>query len=378
MSVRSSTDGAELHSYIPTPSLSDSYIIDQKTLDKAKDFVLQNQNRITRRDKTDPSFHFYQAKHCTAFSHSDFPGLVLKVMNTLQAHESKESINAARSLFACEGYRYCHALAAETIDLSDKKTLLVMEKAIGNTDEFAAQEEMEKEFELIDSNPEMAAKWQLMTREVAQATAKLGYWDSQRKNLIWDSQQGWSFIDFERIAPTKSNIETGLNRLVEIFPPQFVDEIYDAAAQSDVTLDKTRERAKTDRLAQFTFSRELSRWNTKKGLPRVLDIERWPSTSWERKILMQFEENRNRPCLQNYLPAQTELSWWQPFTSLLSWEQIEPDAVYKAVGEPIYLENRAAFEAALKNLESEGVIRTWEVSRENSIQPYLVSYMIYF
>ncbi len=354
-------------------------MIEQATLEKAKAFVLANWDKIDNRwdskAPSDPSFHFYGAKHCTVFSHPEFPGYVLKVMNKFQSRETKEGVDFAHKVFTEQGFLYCHTPAAAEIDLTDTKTLLLMEKAAGNTDEFAAKEEMEKEFELIDSDPEMAAKWKQMTREVALATAKIGYWDSQRKNLIWDSQKGWSFIDFERIGPSRDNKKTGLDRLVEIFPPQFVDEIYDVADAHGVRLDMTREVAKVHRQTQFNFSRELSRWSLEKGVPRVLDKERWDSSTWERKILDHFDENRNAPWYQDYPPAQIELNW-QPFTFSLTWEQSQN---YKELGEPIYLKNRAEFELALENLKAAGVVRTWKVEEQHAgTQPYLVSYTIYF
>lgn len=372
MAIKTLSESLNIPIAGPSEPIVSANIFEQATLEKAKSLVCDQWDAIHQREEN-PSFHFYGAKHCVAFSHSDFPGLVLKVMNTVQAGESEKFGDFARKVFTDQKFQYCHAPAAKTIDLPKGKTLLIMEKATGSTDEYVAQEEMEKEFELIDSDPSIAAKWQQMTREVAQATAKIGYWDSQRKNLIWDSQKGWSFIDFERIGPDRNNIKTGLDRLVEIFPPHFVDEIYNVAEESGVKLNQTREAAKVNRLAQFKLSRDLSRWNLEKGLPRALDIERWDPSSWERKILEKFDKNRNEDWYKDYPPAQTEL-FWQPFATLPIPCHGEE---YKKIGHPIYLENQAAFELALKNLKSEGVVRAWK-SNDTYPQPYLIDYTIFF
>ncbi len=369
-------------------SLLDNCSIDQDTVKKAHDFVLSHYDRICDRDRSDSSFHFYGAKHCIVFSHSDFPGLVIKVMSQSQAIDSKRSIDRARALFDSEKFQYCHAPAAEMVDLSgyEDQTLLVMEKAAGNTDEYAAKEEMEKEFERIDQDPQMEKKWRRMTFEVAQATAKLGYWDSQRKNLIWDSQKGWSFIDFEDVEPTLDHIETGLNRLVEIFPHQFADVIYDVAEESRVNLAIPREDAKSQRFKQFCFSRELSQRNEQKGLPRFIDIDRWPIGSWERKIVEEFDGNRSGR--QNFSPEQTEL-YWQPFCNEIDYSNFlfakmfqkfsslkrEAGAIAQSTGASEILDKRRAFEEALGNLQSQGVVYTW-TSEGND--PWLVGYQIYF
>lgn len=371
----------------PSSPVQATGIVERATIEKAKAFVLDNWETITdsdlrfKEEKNENSlFHFYGAKHCVAFFHSDFPGLVLKVMSVSQAQESKKFGDFANKAFTEEKFKYCHAPAADTIELPKNKMLLVMEKATGNTDQFNAQEEMEKEFELIESDLNIAAKWQQMTREVAQATAKIGYWDSQPKNLIWDSQKGFSFIDFERIGPNRDNIKTGLSRLAEIFPPQFVDEIYDVAEEKGIKLEQTREATKTARVTQFQLSRDLSHWNLEKGLPRILDKERWEPASWERKIVEKFDENRNQDWYRNHPPAQTEL-FWQPFTFRTIPGSDRPFPTdgeeYKKIGHPIYLENRAAFELALENLKAAGVVRTWK-SNDTYHQPFLIDYTIFF
>lgn len=323
--------------------------IEASFLERAKKFVLDNYRVITYLDGSDPHFHFYQGINSIVFSHLSFPNLVFKLMGKEQAMESKKSIDVARIVLNNLNLRYAHVPPAEIIDLSLSRTLLVMEKAIGETDELEAQEAMEEEFSLIDTNLEMAAKWRQMTREVATVTALIGYWDAHRKNLIWDSSNGWTFIDFEEVRPTSENIQKGLNHLIEIFPPQFVDEIYDVAEAISLTLKIERTIAKVDRMAQFTLSRGVSQWNRTKVIPRILDKDQWPPESLERKILEEFDIIRSKPYYRNWKLAQTELTY-------------EPN-----------LEIQEALNVALQNLQSSGVVYRWIITEIPRLR-----YKIYF
>jgi hypothetical protein len=327
--------------------------------------VLENYNTISNLDQSDPVFYFYKATNSFVFSHAAFPNLVLKIMEQEQALQSKRSIDHAQRVFSEMGFLYAHIPPAEIIDLFNTKTLLVMEKAIGNTDEFLAQEEMEQEFEMIDRSHEMAIKWKRMTREVALATASIGYWDAHRQNLIWDSRIGWSFIDFENLNNSSPSIKRGLTHLIEIVPPQFIDEIYDVAETVKVLLDKQRIDAKANRLAQFILTRSISKWNKERPIPRILHKEHWETCSWERKILEYFDEYRKKPYFKNYPPAQTMLSW-QPFITDIGKQN--PNTMFRT---------QIIFEKALKNLQTAGVILTWKSEKDHH-HPTQPSYKIFF
>ncbi len=343
--------------------------ITPEIIEQCQKLALANMEKLEKREN-DKELHFFAGKHCTVFSHTELPGLVLKIMVKKQAEDSKRDLDIARKAFAQRGFQYCHAPQAELADLGNDETLFIMERAKGETDELLAQELMEQEFERIASEPKMAEKWKTMTREVAEATALIGYWDSQRKNLIWDSEKGWTFVDFERVKPTRSNIQTGLSRLAEIFPPQFVGEIYDVVDGEGITLDITRDAAKVKRQAQFELSRSCSRRNKEKGLPRVLEEDKWDEASWERRILDKFDENRTQPWYVNYKPAQTQL-FWQPFS--MSGAMRETPEIYYAQ----HAKERAGLEAALERMQKAGDVLTWRIM-ENPNQKELVAYTIYF
>lgn len=315
-------------------------------------------------------FHLYAGKHCTVFSYVEEPGII-KCMRTKEALDSKKCLDVVRKVFAERQFRYCYAPSAHLVNLSDKKTLFIMDKATGETDPDIAQEMMEQEFERIPIDPVIAEKWKTMTREVAEAVAATGYWDSQRKNFVWDPKLGFAFIDFERVTPNLFLKQTGLSRLPEIFPPEYVDVIYNVAEEEGVPLNIGRDAAKIARKNQFELSRECSRWDKQKAFPRVLEKDKWPASSKERKILDKFDESRNQPWYKNNRPRQTKL-FWQPFSNAIPWDKQDDAATLEQ-----HKKERQEFEAALKNLQNAGDLLTWKVN-ENRHQTQLVEYSIYF
>ncbi len=312
-------------------------------------------------------FRYFNGKHSEVFSHPDFPGLVFKWMSPSQATESIEALRYAKERFSQRGFSYCHVPNGVIFPITAKNTLFIMEKAKGTTDVEQAQEAMEQEFERIPENPDLYRKWEAMTQELAEAVAEIGYWDSQRKNLIWDTDKGWSFIDFERIEANPSLICTGLSRLVGIVPPLFVEKVYQVARHNSVVLPLSEEEAISKRQEEFTTRREWSRWHYAKPLPREIDKERWPESSWARRIVEKFDENRTlcntycSPGSENYLFQHTTLHW-QPFFGF----------------EETYSEERARFECGLEELLKAGVIQRWKAEENPYGQDALVAYTIYF
>lgn len=321
-------------------------------------------------EQANQRFHLYDGNHCVVFSYVKEPG-VIKNMISKDALASKKNLDRVRKVFAERQFRYCYAPDAHLVKLSDMRTLFIMQKAIGETDSFVAQEMMEQEFERIPTDPEMAEKWKTMTREVAEAVAATGYWDSQMKNFVWDSKLGFGFIDLENVSPDLFLKQVGLSRLAAIFPPEFVDIIYDVAQKEGVTLNVGREVAKVARKQEFEISRERSRWEKQKGFPRIFNKDKWPESSKEREILDAFDRQQNYPAWRGKRPLQTYLLML-PLNRSIPYDKREDIATLEQ-----YKKKRAAFEGALKNLQASGDLLTWKTD-ENLHQIDLVAYTIYF
>lgn len=305
-----------------------SGIINQEIIEKVKRFVENNFDAIDRLFSfnidhvVDNKYTVYQGKHSSVFSHTEFPGLIFKIMDKETAINSKQSLDLAQKIFEENQYAFCHAPQAEIVmDLPHNSCLFLMEKAKGTTDELCAQKEMEEEFEFIHTDLKIAAKWKKMTREVAEGIAKLGYWDITLANLLWDSKNGFDFVDFEGVEPTNELIREGLDRLVHYLPPQYVDEIYNVAAENNVVLPESEEAAKANRLTKFQRSRHKNTFQNfinenhpiYKGLNQRNEKVKVILSSWDKyegsgnygffsfdfcdSIVIKFRDNRDREVL---------------------------------------------------------------------------------
>ncbi len=246
-----------MHTVIPSPKETPnaSSVITPEIIEKCRMFARKNLDRIFK-GENDKELHFYQAgPRNFTFSHIETPGLVLKLMLNEKALDSKANLDHARRVFAERNFRYCHAPQGELAKL-DAHTLFIMEKAQGETNAGIAQKKMEEEFLRIPFDVKVAEKWRIMTREVAEAVALIGYWDAGRQNFVWDSEKGWSFIDLEGISPIPKHQSLGLSYVIDIFPPQFVDEVYAIAEREKIPMGLPKEWAKELRQIQFDISRK--------------------------------------------------------------------------------------------------------------------------
>lgn len=227
-------------------------LLTHEETEKIVEFVLTNLKQIENEDQKKLYNHleFYTSTHCIVFVLDEFPNLVIKLMRDDHAKDSKDNIDRSRQAFSKKQFRYCHIPQCETKKLTNSEyTLLITQKALGKVG-LVAKEFIRDEIKLIDSNPERAKKWKVITRELAEATALMGYWDIQFRNLIWNDDNGWTFIDFEKVKPTLENQTEGLSRLIKICPPQFIDEIYDVAKEYGVS---TRSREAAENIARQYF-----------------------------------------------------------------------------------------------------------------------------
>jgi len=356
-------------------------VIPLEAAEKIRAFILENLPKIQER-QNDETLHFYAGKHCIVFTHHAYPNLVLKIMSPQSARESLDLLHQAREQFSKKGFRYCHIPCAEITHLSQDQDLFIMEKATGEVDEERAQELMEQEFRLIPQDPKVAKRWQEITSENAEATALIGYWDSQRKNLIWDPRKGFSYIDFERVSPTKDNQLIGLERLVDIFPYQFIGEIYTVAENYGIRLGESLQNATQRRMNDFMFSWSRSEWNATHPFPRVVDPNKYSPTSWEGRMINEFLTRRawyRSPRLQTELyiqPLQDIFDGMIDYTT-----PYEQQIRCLPEGMEIYRKARAELDAALDRMQLAGDIHAWkaeEIASSPREVPYLIGYTIYF
>ncbi len=345
--------------------------IDPSTIDKCLKLTLPHLDQIYDCESSEELHVFDSAKQkllpreyrpIIVFSHSTLPDLILKILSDSHAKAYKENLDHVRKIFARKKFQYCCAPEAELAKLPGNKTLLVMQKATG-VDAEKAKDTIEKEFELIPSNGQVAEKWRATTREVADAVALTGYWDACARNFIWDaSTNRHSFIDFDEVFPSAFHKREGLFRLVDVFPYQFVDEIYAVALREKVALAiPEKDAAKTARQAQFELSRLRSEWNKQKLLPRVLDKHKWEAGSLEREILDKFDLSRNDAFFKDvHQYRQTELLW-----DLLIGEE---------VAEEQHQKERASLESAMERLRKAGDLLTWRTRKFHN----RLEYTLYF
>ncbi|MES2345178.1 MAG: hypothetical protein V4494_04485 [Chlamydiota bacterium] len=210
-----------------------------EALEESRMFVLRDFDFFnnTEQLQKDSTVRHYYGKHSQVFSHQDIPKWIFKIMKKEEADSSKQALDQAMAILKESPYQFCHipeGLIAG--DLRDGHALMMMERAEGISNIEEAQKATKHEFELIPSDSAMAEKWQAMTREGAEVIAKLGYWDVGFHNMLWDSKKGWSFIDFEQVEPNPEHIKEGLERFIKMVPYQFINEIYQVAADHGVTL----------------------------------------------------------------------------------------------------------------------------------------------
>ncbi len=210
-------------------------------------FVVEHLDHLYNRNDCDGTVTFYKGKHARVFSHRDFPGLIIKIMPQKMAHNSKENLDRTRIIFQANEFKYCHAPQAQVVDgLPDSRSLFIMEKALGTTDENAARASIEEEWSHILENKSMAQRWNIITKELACAIALTGYWDVGLNNLLWSSENGFSFVDFERIEPKESYQKDGLQRLIKlnICPRECAPIIHQIAEAQDIRLMTHEELAR--------------------------------------------------------------------------------------------------------------------------------------
>jgi hypothetical protein len=341
-----------------------------RTLVESKYAFLKN-NRYGDCEKIDEAFRFYRG-NAIVFSHREFPGLFFKVMDWDEACDSKKAMDEARAIF--QRFAYCHVpqAAAVSVDVPRLRGVLITEQARGILDEQEARQQMEQEFERIPNDPKMGRKWRIMTRQLAQATAAIGYWDSALKNLIWDSETGWSFIDFGDMIfpPPLEKRREGLEKLIKIVPYQCIDEIYKVADLYGVMLRFRREDAIANRKAEIELPRLLSEQKEKRGLPRQLDIEKWPSRSLERRILKCFDDHRTGYRSDRNPKNEIKLLWQ---SSLKARNPADPEYSRERDTE------RAKMQQALENLQAEGSVVAWKIKERTKQEiSYTIFYTIYF
>lgn len=340
---------------IPSPTIS----IDQETLERAKKFVQENSELIKNRE-SDEHIHFYNGKHCTVFSHTAFPGLILKIMGTAQAEDSLKNLETAQTLVKDYSLDSCYIPQGKIIELDSESTLFVMEKAPGMTNPSNCALISENEYALFGTSPEIKEKWRTYFVQAAELIARLGYWDTDWRNILLDKDRGFSFIDFEKNSPSENHILGGIERLLQMAPAEFYPEIAAIAKQHGVDIDISKTQEEQRELHERNAS--IRKWHQEHSVnaeSTVLNIQNLSPDFIEKAIIDMLDKQLNNEYFQKSTGE-----------NLVEKRHLSCQPLYQLKVE------RAEFDSALQRLKERNVLCTWTV--REMFQKELACYDIYF
>lgn len=220
--------------------------------------------------------------------------------------------------------------------------------------------ESECEYELFSSNSQIKEKWRTYFAHAAELIARLGYWDTDWRNILLDKDNGFSFIDFERNEPTADNIKNGIERLLKMAPPEFYGEIASIAKRHGVNIDiSTLQQEQKVLLETNAGVRKWHRQNSVTDQSPVLNEQGYNSTT-EKAIIDKLTAQLNDACHKDRAGenlVERRKAFWQPLCDLSV--------------------SRSDFDAALTQLKNKNILCSWTVE-ENRFQAQLACYNIYF
>lgn len=309
----------------------------------------------------------HAGKHMRVVEHAEFPGLIIKLPRPQLAQEMYACLERSQQVLKEHPeIKHCMVPATKVIPLNENHSLFVMEKVQGSAS-YQAQEISEQAYEQVEKDANLEMKWRSYFRDAAEFICLTGYWDTSWNNIIL-MQNGFGFVDYESLAPTPQHLLTGISRLLEMAPPQFADMIIQIASKYGISSEQLCEELRVKRLETFKIERrqrlelrsKVRLWQKTHPINHPtgkIDGTRWNADSIEGKIIEQFNKETAR--LKEFVkhnPIAERKLWWQPLTSLSI--------------------KREQFEAALKNLQTDGIVCDWTTKAFG--QPELLGYHIYF
>lgn len=325
---------------------------------------------------------FHAGKHMTVFEHAKYPGLIFKLPGLEEARSMLVNVETCKNIVKHHNLHHCVVPHTKVLVLEDAPKdeyslegghgLFVMQRVDGIISPSESREVSERAYEKFESSSQLKRKWEEYFRQAAEFICLTGYWDTSWRNILL-MKDGFGFVDFENVEPTKGNILCGVTRLIEMAPPEFTEMIVGIAEKYQIRASsisnflrcKDIEHLKQRIREELSLRSKVRQWHKEKGIveaSKKCDRNVWPEGSFERKLIKKSNDSihhaENLPYYAGCLIEQRKLHW-QPF------------------GEQTYYKDRNSFEKALKNLQENGIVCTW-TTKENNFQPHLVGYEIYF
>lgn len=369
-------------SRIKKPVKKDSVSLKAINDEKIKTDIYKEWDAISNREDSPNIPVFHAGKHMRVFEHKNYPGFVLKLPPLKHAQDMLSSLEMCQKVQKKHRLNHCFIPATKVIPLNDAPKsaydpesgygLFIMQKANGIISPSEAREVSERNFEKFANDPKLKMKWKEYFRQAAEFICLTGYWDTSWSNIII-MEDGFGFVDFETVDPSKPNILCGITRLIEMAPPDFTDMIAGIAEKYHVDRplianyiqSKNMEEIKQKRKEELSLRSKVRHWHKKNGIKKgaqKCNENQWPAGSLERKIISKFngsvDNNASMRYYKGCLIEQRKLHW-QPFSHECDYA------------------DRSDFDAALKNLQEKGVISDWK-AEENRFQSRLASYNIFF
>lgn len=341
-------------------------VLDVQNLQKK---ILEDWEEISKisDDRPQKNIILHNGKHMTVFEHVQFPGLIIKLSSPASAQLMLNSVSKSQQILKEHPeIKQCKIPATRVVPLNAQYALFVMEKVKGIGSSYQALEVSEQAYEQFKNAPDMEDKWCAFFRDAAEYICLTGYWDVSWNNIIL-MENGFSFVDFEHIYPSEENILTGISKLLNIASPEFLDMIIGITSKHNVPSDILFERLMVQDARAFKLKRQseldlrsrVRTWHKDHQITRPddkINVGPWTNTQLEKTIVEKFNEEaeaRQKHYAPN--PIEQRKLWWRPLEQLgVQQEQ---------------------FDAALKNLQLNGIVCDWTISEYPKIDPI---YYIYF
>jgi hypothetical protein len=307
------------------------------------------------------------------FEHSKFPGWVIKLPSASVAKEMLGYVQEAQQTVEDHQLHYCFIPDTKIIDLEgtaySEYGIFMMQKVPGIINASQAQESSEKWYEIFDHYPQVKDKWKEYFRQAAEFICLTGYWDVSWRNIIL-MENGFGFVDFERVDPNLSNRACGISRLIRMAPPEFFDVIVEIGKKYQVQEEKILadfetgdlELAKQKRQAELALNTKVRYWHKEKGISdfgQKINVDFNALNTFEKSIVQKFNEKMEDGSYKQGSLLEERKLFWQPFVSGIKFEDVRE------------------FNAALRTLEEKGILCDWKIE-ENHSNPNLDCYEIYF
>lgn len=354
-----------------TPSLSNP-----KYLEQIKQEVVNHFETLIRNDKDYSIMNIiadYEGKHIPVFELKGFPGFALKLTSKTNADEMFTCVETCQKIANDNKLDKCFVPPSEVVALGkynnetkDEYALLVMEKGKG-TISLISQEKAECAYDEFSTHTLLRETWKEYFRQAAEFIALTGYHNTSWRSILL-MNDGFGYVDFEKVTNTDSNRKKGFMGLLRMAPVEFFVMISETAKKYKIEItDKKLTDLKTEKTKNRLIRSKTRAWHKQISLSDPKKNISLPPT---------YGENSKEKEIVDHLNAKrAKLNVRYPHWPLIEQRKVMWHPFLKNADASD--ETRAKFETALNNLQKDKLVCDWLVDEIPSIKNW-VEYTIYF